>query len=56
MRVDGAPCMGEHMKAKTAINPVDGFFGTKNMLRNFTKKTVMLRKNLFQDIFICQRL
>ena len=56
MRVDGAPCMGEHMKGKTTINPVDRFFWNKEYVENFTKKTFMLRKNLFQDIFICQRL
>ena len=37
MRVDGAPCMGEYMKARVAIKHADGFFWNKEYVEKFFK-------------------
>ena len=37
MRVDGAPCMGEYMKARVTIKHADGFFWNKEYVEKFFK-------------------
>ena len=37
MRVDGAPCMGEYMKARVAIKHADRFFWNKEYVEKFFK-------------------
>ena len=52
MRVDGAPCMGEYMKARVAIKHADGFSGTKNMSKNSSKPIAITLNKKSRDIFI----
>ena len=54
-RVDGAPCMGEHMKATTAIEPSEGFFWNKEYLETFYKTQSLTAKQKIPGYFyICK--
>ena len=54
-RVDDAPCMGEHMKATTAIEPSKGFFWNKEYLEAFYKTQSLTAKQKIPGYFyICK--
>ena len=44
MRIDGAPCMGEYIKARVATQHADGFSGTKNMSKSSSKPLAITLK------------
>ena len=50
-RVDGAPCMGEHMKATTAIEPSEGLFWNKEYLEAFYKTQSLTVKQMIPEYF-----
>ena len=52
MRVDGAPCMGEYMKARVAIKHADGFFWNKEYVEKFFKTIAITLNKKSRDIFI----
>lgn len=54
-RVDGAPCMGDHMKITTAIEPSEGFFWNKEYLETFYKTQSLTAKQKIPGYFyICK--
>ena len=56
MRVDGAPCMGEDMKGKTAINPVDGFFWNNEYVEKFYKENSDAKKKSIPRYFYMSKI
>ena len=50
-RVDGAPCMGEHIKATTAIEPSESFFWNKEYIEKFYKRQSLAAKKEIPGYF-----
>ena len=50
-RVNGALCMGEHIKATTAIEPSEGFFWNKEYLETFYKTQSLKAKQKIPGYF-----